>query len=245
MTVQIAATTLHHTGLNHTGREGPRRGSPPDGPISLSRFAAFLQADGQDKAAEVAMIRREHGLYTPAIDYWALLRAQIVAHHQYPPSPDGGALDAAVELAPSDRQWQYARAVAEYRHFLAGRAVALIGRPRPALWVSQGIQVQVNPELHLTIDGGPVVVKLYLRSPSAQALSSDVAETLAQLLDVTHAHLGLPVVFDVLRGRLFGPPRASDPAMARLRTEAATFASIWSELDSAELTERLPALPSA
>lgn len=210
----------------------------------MSRFAAFLQADGKDKQAKVAMIRREHGLYTPAIDYWALLRAQILAHHQYPPSPQGGALDAAVELAPSERQWHYARAVAEYRHFLAGRSVTLIGRPRSALWVSQGIQLQVNPELHLTIDGSPVVAKLYLRSASNQALSTEVAEALAQLLDVTHAHLGRPVVFDVFRGRLFGPPRSPRPAMARLRAEAAAFANAWSELDDAEPTERLPVLRS-
>lgn len=215
------------------------------GPISLSRFAAFCQADGSDKDAEVAMIKREQGLYSGALDYWALLRAQILAHHEFPPSPDGGALDAAVQLAPDERRWQYARAVAEYRQFLAGRTVSLIGRPRPAVWLHRGLQVQVNPELHLMVDGGPLLIKLYLRSPSAQALSSDTAEALVQLIDSTHGHLGLPLVFDVFRGRVFGPPRWAQPAADRLQAEAAAFVAIWSELEGQAPTEQLPTVPAA
>ncbi|MEM9134907.1 MAG: hypothetical protein AAGE88_21365 [Actinomycetota bacterium] len=240
MTVQINASTLHQPGSDGR-RERPLAG----GPLSMSRFAAFLQAAASDKAAEAAMIRREQGLYTAALDYWALLRSQIVVHHQYPPNDGRGALDAAVELAPIDRQWQYARAVAEYRRFLTGRRVALIGQPRPALWLDRGVQVQVNPELQLVVDGDPMVVKLYLRSPSAQALSPGTADALAHLLDLTHGHLGLPVVFDVFRGRVFGPPRLAGPATVRLRDEARALAQLWSELDGHAPTERLPTVPAA
>lgn len=168
-----------------------------------------------------------------------------MAHHRFPPTEGRGALDAAVELAPAERQWHYAQAVAEYRRFVTDHTVSFIGHPRQALWVDRGVHVQINPELHLLVDGHPLVVKLYLRSPATQALSSDTADALTHLLDRTHGHLGLPVVFDVFRGRAFEPPRVATQAVARLRAEAAALAGLWSELDGQAPTEELPTVPAA
>ncbi len=240
MPVHIAAPSLHPLG----SRSVPGRpGSGPGEAISFSRFASFVIADdADDKEVAVAVTRRELGRYSNALDYWALLRTQIVAHHRFRAGPDGGALDAAVELAPVERRWHYARAVAEYRALLGGRSVAWLGSPKPALWLAEGLQVRVNPELHLSVDGAPLVIKLFLRWPESQAVTPDGAAALVHLLDTTHGHLGLPVLFDVLRGRAFGPPRTARRADPRLRAEARALVGLWTRLDGEAPTEPIPAV---
>ncbi|MEM8923548.1 MAG: hypothetical protein AAGD35_08585 [Actinomycetota bacterium] len=241
MPAHIAAPRLHPT------EPAPVRPPRPplfNGTLSFSRFASFVLAQGAAKEIEVSTIRAEQGLYSGALDYWALFRNQVAIHHQYPAArPGAGALEATIDLAPADRQWHYARAVAEYRRFLMGRTVSWLAEPRQALWLAKGLRLRVNPELHLLIDGAPVVVKLYLRAPRAQALTAEVGEALAHVLDTTHGHLGFPMVFDVLRGAVFGPPRSAAEARKRLQGEAFAFVDIWSSLDNSANTEPLPAVP--
>lgn len=208
-----------------------------DSPISLTQFFPFVLADSIGKRAELRAIKRSHGQYTPAVDYWRLLRLQITAHHQFeqptgPGEPD--ALDTALELTHPDRLANYRVAVAQYRRFAGRKEIEWIGRPRRGMWLADGLQVRVDPELHVTIDGEPHVVKLYLKVDRRWALTQRTANPLAYLLHSCHGHLGVPLVIDLMRGRAFGLTRHGVDYESMLRAQAAAFVSLWeSEVEAA------------
>jgi len=198
-----------------------------ESPISLNQFFPFVLADSMAKRAELLSIKRTQGLYTPAVDYWRLLRLQIAAHHQFTPGPGLDALDTAIELAHPDRKEHYTTAVVNYRRFLGRKHVEWIDQPRRAIWLADQLQVRVNPELHVTINGDPHVVKLYLKADPRWALSQRTANPLAWLLHTCHGHLGRPLVIDVMRGRAFGLTRQGYDYDGMLRAQAAAFLSLW------------------
>ncbi len=202
-------------------------------PISLSQFYPFVLADSLAKRTRAESIRRVHAVPSPAVDYWRLFRLNVVAHHQLqadprPEPPDAvDPLDAAVELAGPDRQEHYGAAVANYRRFVGRRRVEWVGQPRRAVWLADDLRLRVDPELHVTIDGDPHVVKLWLKADPALALTQRTANPLVWLLASCHGHLGRPVVLDVLRGRAFGLTRPRVDHEVLLRAQAAAFLSLW------------------
>ena len=202
-------------------------------PISLSQFYPFVLADVVAKRSSTESIRRVHRVPSPAVDYWRLLRLNIVAHHQVaadprPEPPDAvDPLDAAVDLAGPDRLAHYSTAVANYRRFLGRRRVEWVGQPRRAVWLADPLRIRVDPELHVTIDGDPHVIKLYLKAHPSEALTQRTANPLAWLLDHCHGHLGRPLVLDVLRGRAFGLTGHGRDYESLLRAQAAAFVSLW------------------
>jgi hypothetical protein len=203
------------------------RSASLDSPISLNQFFPFVLADSLAKRRALLAAKRTGSLPTPAVDYWRLLRLQIAAHHQFAPGPGLDALDTAVELAQPDRKVLYTTAVANYRRFLGRKQVEWIDRPRPVVWLADELAVRVNPELHVTIDGDPHIVKLHLRADPHSALSQRTANPLAWLLHTCHGHLGRPLVIDVLRGKAFGLTRQGYDYDSMLRAQAAAFVSLW------------------
>lgn len=202
-------------------------------PVSLSQFYPFVLADSMAKRSRAESIRRVHAIPSPAVDYWRLLRLQIVAHHQIAsssrPEPIDAIppLDGAVELAGADRLDNYTQAVTNYRRFLGRKQIEWIDQPRRAIWLADRLKLRVDPELHVTIDGDPHVIKLYLKADAKMALNQRTANPLAWLLQSCHGHLGRPLVLDVLRGRAFGLTRHGGDHEATLRAQAAAFVSLW------------------
>ncbi len=199
-------------------------------PISLTQFFPFVLADSIGKRAELRAIKRSIGSYSPAVDYWRLLRLQIMSFHQFEQPVDSAksdALDHAIELAHPDRVVHYRTAITNYRRVFGRKRVEWIGRPRRGMWLADGLQVRVNPELHLTIDGEPHVVKLYLKADRRWALSQRTANPMAYLLHACHGHLGTPLVVDLMRGRAFRLTRHGVDYESLLRAQAAAFRSLW------------------
>lgn len=220
-------------------------------PVSLSQFYPFVLADSMAKRSRTESIRRVHAIPSPAIDYWRLLRLQIVAHHQIASSPrpepaDAVApLDGAIELAGTDRLENYTQAVTNYRRFLGRKQIEWIDQPRRAIWLADRLKLRVDPELHVTIDGDPHVIKLYLKADPKMALNQRTANPLAWLLQNCHGHLGRPLVLDLLRGRAFGLTRHGGDHEATLRAQAAAFVSLWEDEAAGEGSAGRAAGPAA
>ena len=117
--------------------------------------------------------------------------------------------------------------MANYRRFEARKEIEWIDQPRRAIWLADRLKLRVDPELHVTIDGDPHVIKLYLKADPKLALNQRTANPLAWLLQTCHGHLGRPLVLDVVRGRAFGLTRHGVDHEAMLRAQAAAFVSLW------------------
>ncbi|MDH3678967.1 MAG: hypothetical protein OEV40_03345 [Acidimicrobiia bacterium] len=200
--------------------------SPP-GPISMTQFYPFVLADPVAKGTELRTIKLSQGRYTPAVDYWRLLRLQIMAHHRFDPGPGLDALDTAIELAHPSRKANYRIAVAHYRRFVGRKQVEWLGRAAPGIWEAEDLQVRVNPELWVSIDGEPHVIKLFLRSEPKWALDQRLANPLVHLLQCCHGGLGTALVLDLMRGRAFRLSRCGVDYDRLLRAQAAAFLSLW------------------
>jgi hypothetical protein len=91
-------------------------------------------------------------------------------------------------------------------------------------WTGSALQVSVNPELHVEIDGKPYLIKLYMKS---DALSKQKANTALHLLG-KKAPAGTTVgVLDVRRSKLFVPTVKIAGMDALLTAEAAALVSLW------------------
>lgn len=156
-----------------------------------------------------------------------MLRLQIIAFHQYERGPGLDALDTAVELAHDSRRENYRQCVINYRRFLGRKQIEYVGEPRRGMWLAEGLQVRINPELHLSINGVPRVIKLYFKTGKRHRLTQRTANPMLHLLEECHGHLGEPMVFDVFNGRAFSKTRVDVDFDPMLRAQAAAFVSLW------------------
>lgn len=203
-------------------------------PISMTQFYPFVLADPVSKRTQLRTIKMSLGTYTPAVDYWRLLRLQVQAHHRFNPGPGLDALDTAVELAHPSRKHNYQLAVGNYRRFVGRKKIEWLGHPKRKLWDAGDLQVRVNPELWVSINGEPHVIKLFLRTEPKWALDQRLANPLVHLLGQCHGDLGTPLVIDLMRGRAFGLTGSGVDYDGLLRAQAAAFVSLWrSELPAA------------
>jgi hypothetical protein len=198
--------------------------------ISLTDFVDFTLKTGSSRVVKVKEIKGR-GDYLPAADYWKGFREGVVALHRSG-RMSAAALDRLVAgQSNASKARRYADAAAGYKRFIGKRPPAWFPPP-PGRWIEGDLEVRVNPELGLTIDGVPTFTKLYFKSDSPTR--SRVQAVLA-VIDVSMASAspGSSVaVLDVSSGRLMRPDgRWNKRDMETLlAAEAGAFVEIWNRV---------------
>lgn len=198
--------------------------------VSLTHFIDFTAAQGTSRVTQVrrAIQYRQTDYSAGAFDYWKRLREAVVRMHR------GGrgfeVLRAAVDTASKARRENYAATTDAYSRWARSRQLEWFA-VSPRLFGSTLIDLNVNPELGLKIDGVPHIVKLYFR---AEALTKGKAAMGLSILSEAYAPLVrtgvVPAMLDIRRGKLFTPP--FDPStVTLLRGEIAAFAALWAEIE--------------
>lgn len=169
--------------------------------ISLTEFVDFAIKSGTPKLTEVKRIKAQHKKgYHPTRDYWCKLRDGIVEMHQQ--GQPKAALDALVQgVTDANKRNNYPAMAKAYKKFLGRKDVGWFD-PFRANWQHGKLAVRVNPELGLTINGEPHLVKLYFKDQKLTAnrvaiISHMMLDTLGPmaegskvaLLDVRHSRL--------------------------------------------------------
>ena len=193
--------------------------------ISLSRFVDFCAVESAHRVAKVGEIQRQFlNPYRRGGDYWQPVRSAIVDLHRRGGSP--ALLPDLVRWSPPDREANFASAVAGYQKFLGRKRVALTRIPPRRPLHHGSLEVRLNPELELELQGRRRVVKLHLKR--------DLPLTRSRVDPVLHAlstAYGPAVgVVDVHRGRLWVPTQRTGRRAAALRGDLAAFAEIWDAL---------------
>lgn len=193
---------------------------PKNDAVSLTYFLDFVQKSGTPKLTVVRKYKNRPE-YDPAADYYKQLRDRIVRMHQR--DEPKGVLDDLTTTVNAKKRAHYAQAIAGYKRFLGKRTVTWFEAPK-AKW-SGGIEVSVNPEVGLNIDGTDFVLKLYFKDDRLATNRVEmVNHLLAEALADPKAQRRYGVV-DMRSGRLISTP--PDPMLdALLRGEAAAFAAM-------------------
>jgi hypothetical protein len=195
--------------------------------ITMTSFARFILADAQSKMAQARSIRHQYeDGYRQSSDHWRYLRSELrdalVA---------GGPRSAVKVIPKGVREKQrsaYESACAGMFKFWGRKHLQLIGEPEPRHWTYGRLDVKVNPEWQLDLDGVETVLKLYLKRDLT--LTKRLADPLLSLMAVTFdpEARGMSMgVLDVHRGKLFSGTAHNYELRPVLEMQAAAFLVGW------------------
>lgn len=199
--------------------------------ISLTDFVDFTISSGTPKLSKVSEILRR-GDYHPATDFWRPLRESIIEFHATGLHDRRELEKIVARMADAKKHARAAECVTGYKKFLGRKNVKWFEPPK-ARWSSGGLEVRVNPELGLRIDGAPHVLKLYFKREPLSKRRVDIVFTL--LHDATNT--GAPAdtsfgIVDVPRGKLYASKSPNRALLPLLQGEAISFKTIWDSLSS-------------
>lgn len=221
MNVSAGGDTRHHSSSRR------RRYTVPT--ISLTDFVDFVISAGTPKLSKVRQVK-SRGDYQPAFDFWKQLREGIVDFHATH-SQNKNDLDHLVNrLANPGKVAHYSDCIRAYKRFL-GRKKATWFPPPQGRWRPRPLEVRINPELGLRINGVPHIIKLYFKSEPLSARRVDIILLLLHVVFHQQAQAGTQFgILDVPRGRLYATAAPAQTLLPLLRGEALSFISIWNSI---------------
>ena len=203
--------------------------------ISITTFVNFVLANGPRRLTEVKKAKAlyEAG-YSPAKDFYKPLREIIVAAAQRNLSPRDtcGLIHSILEDVDARKLEHYRACIAGYKRWLGRKRIAWNKAfvSEGSKWTWDQLIVKVNPELGVSANGKPHILKLHFKSKD---LSRDRLETIFHLLghhesrDNGHIKIG---ILDVRRGKLRAPTREMPGIEQLLAGEAAAFQTMWAQV---------------
>ena len=197
--------------------------------VSLTDFVDFVSKSGRPKLTQVQNVKWRPK-YHPQTDFWRPLREAIIDYHKTNQSQKS-VLDRSLNgITHKPKLTAYPLALAGYKKFLGNKAIQALPDVRSA-WSHGNLNVSVNPELALTIQGVPHIVKLYFK---AETLSKKHAELILLMMADSLGKKVAPgtvmSLLDVQRGKLFTATGVDQVLKPLLQGEAASFETMWNQL---------------
>lgn len=200
--------------------------------ISLTDFVNFVSRTGTSRLTVVKDVR-SRGEYDPIRDFWKDLRHGLIEFHRGGESGKAD-LDTLLDGQPEVRKTHYKEAISGYKKFLGRKSVHWFEPPR-VTWSRGGLDIRVNPELGLVLNGEPHIIKVNFRT---RGLNKRQIECVLLLLeDALRPIVGKKEhfsVLDVCSGKLFTSDQPRRYLAPYLLGEATSFCTMWQELDRIE-----------
>jgi hypothetical protein len=196
--------------------------------LSLTDFVDVVSASGTPKATKVRQVKARPP-YNPVQDFWKRLRDRVVETHQAGLGKThlDGVLSA---LSDKKKLTAYPPAVAGYKRWWGTKKLTWFAPPA-AVHSGHGVDVSVNPELGLEINGIPHLVKLYFKEEGLTKNRIDIITHLMAEELATRSPAGAVMgVLDVQRGRLIVPTVAVPGLKAIVDAELAYIAALWAKV---------------
>ncbi len=188
-------------------------------------FVDFVAATGTARLTKIREAKRfyDEG-YAPARDFYKPFRDRVQACF------DSGWSSAELKKALADvddpkKAENYEVCRKGLTRWVGRKTTTALTDVR-GTWTSGRLNVSVNPELHLEINGSPHLIKLYLKG---EQLSKQRANAALHLIGEI-AGDSTPSVLDVRRAKLFVPTVPIPGMDALLNAEAVALATLWSSL---------------
>lgn len=193
--------------------------------ISMSNLADIASSSGLTRQSKVRALKRR-GPYSPGIDFYKSLREGLVDVHR------GGITRAQlVQLAEAQsdprRGGPYRSAIAAYLKWWGQKEIALLDPPRDT-YSKHGVDVSVNPEMAMSINGTKYLVKLHLNRDPLDTFKVNVITSLMELVLRAKCKNGeVMAVLDVNRAKLHPLGTQAEKYRILIDGELAYVAGIW------------------
>lgn len=195
--------------------------------ISLTEFVDIASRSGGPKATKVAQVKARPD-YDPVADFYKRMRESIIDIHRN--GQDAKALAGILTgLTDAKKRANYPGALNGYTKWWGKKGLVWFEPPH-AKYARHGVEVNVNPELGLVVDGIPYVIKLYLKKVPLSKFQVEVVPCIMEsALRIGCTNNEVMAILDVRNAKLFTyEPAARTPAM--VDAELAYIASIWPDL---------------
>lgn len=196
--------------------------------VTLTTFMDYVVASGTRKITLVKNAKTQYKRgYDPRTDFYKPLREGIIEMHR--DGYDLSHLDGVLSrMTDAKKLTSYPKCIEGYAACLEGKRVDY-SVCKPKKWASGGLEVRVNPELLLTIDGEPYMMKLYFKADPIPR--GAVAPMLRMIqLAIPRSTKAKPAILDLQHGKLHTRNQLDPTLDALLQAEAASFALLWETL---------------
>jgi hypothetical protein len=193
--------------------------------LSLTDFVDIVSKSGTPKATKVAQVKNRPK-YDPATDFYKPIRDFFVELHKKK-HPKSKLKSALTSVTDPKKLTNYPGIISGYSKWWGTRALTWFDPPADT-FTAHGIDVAVNPELGLAINGKRHLVKLYFKSePLAKTRAAIVIHLMEKALR-THCSQGeLMAVLDTRKAKLIVPTVSVPHLNAVLLAELAYISALW------------------
>jgi len=196
--------------------------------ISLTDFVDVVSKSGSPKQTKVKQIKNRPS-YHPATDFYKPFREGLVGLHVA--GKDRSYLDNIIpQLSDLKKVANYPELIDGYKKWWGKKVIGWFDPPR-GTYTNSGVDIAVNPELGLIIDGKRVVIKLYNKAEPITQFRIDMVPLLMELVLRGSCEPDDKVaLLDVRKGKLHY--LSVNPVIAKpgLDAELAYIAALWPHL---------------
>jgi len=193
--------------------------------VSLTTFVDFVSKSGTPKATVVRAYKNRNS-YSVASDYYKHIRDTIITFHK-----TGSPPLANLAAGSAKHKVDNYKAVAKGHKKWVGKKTLTWFDPITDTWSSSGIDVSVNPELGLSINGTPHLIKLYFKGVKLAKNRIDLITHLMSIALGKHVPKGCVMgVLDLRNGKLITPTVPIPSLTAQLKAEAAYWSTLWENI---------------
>lgn len=195
----------------------------------MTTFIDYLIASGSTRISVVRRARKMYSSdYNPAFDFWRLFRKAVEEMHRG--DLGKGHLDFLhTNLSDKNKRNSYRKNILGYKKWMGRKKIDWIGSVKSS-WRSGDLNVNINPELNVKINGDPYIIKLYLK---ADKLTKHRVNTSLYLLKESVKKRKIkatPAILDVKHSKLIKHSRDIVGIEALLNAEAFSFINLYENL---------------
>ena len=196
--------------------------------LSLTDLVDIVSASGTPKATKVRRIKHRPP-YNPAADFYKRLRDSIIEAHQQ--GEDRSALDQTLSgLTDAKKMKAFPRILSGYRKWWGQKELVWFVPPSES-YSAHGIDVSVNPELGLEVNGIPHLIKLYFKAePLSKNRTDIITHLMAVVLGPDCPEVTVMSLLDVRRAKLIAPTVPIEGLSGILDAELAYISTLWPTL---------------
>ncbi|MEM9457458.1 MAG: hypothetical protein AAGF11_24975 [Myxococcota bacterium] len=195
--------------------------------ISLTDFVDITSASGTPKHTKVKQAKNRPA-YDPRFDFYKKLREGIVdAHNQHLGKKHLDTVMAGV--TDTKKLTNYPNLVAGHKKWWGRKKLAWFDPPSKTYSAPGGlVEVRINPELGLEINGKPHLIKLYFKSNTVAKNKVDIITHLMKLALGAHAPANTTMaLLDIRNSKLICPTVPISGLTAMVQAELAYVDSLW------------------